>query len=701
MKHIFQRENSDCGVACLAMILSHLGRDSSYQKISEDIGLTKNGSNIYGICRGAEKNGCDAIGYEGTFDELIQMHKSGELTCPVIARVVNYAGCYHFVIIKKFSKKKILVYDPDKDIGKRYYSYNDFSQIFTGEIIVVEKTEMFVKKKKRLNAFFRFVFTEVNTKSYVKMLFIFLLSAFITGVGLLSSFLLKYITDEVFSNNEFDEKIEMLAVLLTGTAIAYLVKYVLQLVRGKLSLHLAKNLNGDLLNSIYEKLIKLPLSFFEKKNSADLMLRFNDSSKLITAVSSLFLSCSLDIIMCLASGIAICCLSQNLFVISAFIILFNVLVSLLYNKSIRKSRLEVTYRNSELNSCIKETTDGIFTAKSLRGENTLKDNFFTALNEYQNSEIESGKKIISKHSIIELAEAIGILIIFWIGTVDISNDALSIGTLISVYSLLSFFVSPVTNIINFQDELLEAVIAAERLEEITDSSPETNVISDLKIEDGNINFNDVNFSYGYSKPLIKNVSFDIKSGDKLSLIGNSGCGKTTIAKLTAKFITPQNGAVMIDGEDINAYNLDELRRKVCLVPQETFLFNDSYRNNLLYGNNDSLTDEEIYETLSYFGSSFVKEKGLDSIISENGKDLSGGQKQILSLTRALLRKPKILILDEITANIDSESKEKILSTVNNLNNITVIWITHDTDVINSCNYSLRVDECGTIKKLTK
>lgn len=249
--------------------------------------------------------------------------------------------------------------------------------------------------------------------------------------------------------------------------------------------------------------------------------------------------------------------------------------------------------------------------------------------------------------------------------------------------MIGYFFTPVQNIIELQSLLQEAYIVAERLEDIYDSSAEKHGLNEVcTIENGNISFNNVNFRYPNSDLILDKLSFDIHDGSSIALIGASGCGKSTAAKLMTRLCESENGEIHISNCDIRNFSLDELRSNVAYVPQETFLFSDSLRNNLTLGLKEPISDKKILEVLELCDCGFMSEKHitLDSVVEENGSNFSGGQLKRLALARALLRNPKVLILDETTANLDTESVRHITERINTLP-ITKIWITHNPENI--------------------
>ena len=682
MKYIKQRSKSDCAAACLCMIAWQYGKKLPYTEVSETIGIDKTGSTIYGVCEAAEKYQLHTTALQGSCQELCDDVKSGQIKLPIIARIVNRHQQTHFVVVTKIFGNKITVYDPDMEIGKKTFSISFFEKIFLGEIIMFEKTEDFVKENRHKNpliSFFKYAF-----KQKVTIASTFILSLIVSGIGILSSLILKFLVDGVFQANTLeamDESLDIFAVLITGMALLYIVRYIMQLIRGRLSAGLAAKINQQLISDVYQKMMDLPIRFFGNKETGEILSRYSDASKINQAISQVILSVGMDLIMFVGAGITMYYLSPVLLKYSLFIIGTYLFISICFIKPLEMASRNVIGEGAMVNSYIKETTDGILSLKSCNAVKSTKEKFKDMFTHLQKSSIHAVMKNINKNGLIELFSSIGILALLWIGAVSIMEGNMTMGTMITVYSMLGYFFTPVQSIIEMQQSLQEAYIAAERLEDIYDSTPEEqNIKSTAKITKGNIRFDHVSYRYPNSDLVFDNLSFQIEQGSTTVIVGDSGCGKSTAAKLMTKFYTPESGIIQIDNHNINEYSLEELRQNIVYVPQEVFLFSDTLRNNLTIGIEREVTDQEIWNVLKICDCGFLDKNSLDFMVEENGSNFSGGQLKRIALARALLRKPKVLILDETTANLDSKSVQKITANINNLP-ITKIWITHDPDSI--------------------
>ncbi|MCX0362385.1 ATP-binding cassette domain-containing protein, partial [Clostridium perfringens] len=294
--------------------------------------------------------------------------------------------------------------------------------------------------------------------------------------------------------------------------------------------------------------------------------------------------------------------------------------------------------------------------------------------------------------------------ILWIGTIQVLNGKISFGELLTFNALLVYFLNPIENIINLQPTLQTAVVAAERLSEILDLSLEKAEDEHKKINpnslNGKIEFKNVDFRYGTRQLILKNINMTINKGERIALVGESGSGKTTIAKLLLNFYQCENGEIIVNDYNLLDINVEVLRDKIAYISQETFLFNGTILENLMLGN-PYLTYEEIIEACKKAQiHDFINSLPLryNTLVEENGSNFSGGQKQRLSIARAILRKPEILIMDEATSNLDSITEKAIEKTIHEFSEgmITII-IAHRLSTIMRCD-NIYILEKGEIKE---
>ena len=689
---IKQHDYKDCGCACLATVCRQYGLKYPISKIREVAGTDKFGTSALGIIQASEKLGFSAKGVKANKPEDI----FGEIPLPAIAHVVIDKTMLHYVVIHKISEKEIIVADPGKGIVK--YKPNDFFNIWTGVLLIMTPTSSFNKGNEVKGVFTRFFDLLKPQKG---LLFnIFLASILVTVFGILGSFYFKFLLDDIVPNNLR----ESLTVFSIGFILLVIFKVITEAFRTQLLIHLGQRLDIPLMLGYYDHVINLPMNFFGTREVGEIISRFNDASKIRQAISGVALTMMIDVFMVLIGGFILYYQSPLLFGITIVPLVLYGIIVFTFKSNIEKVNRETMEGNAKLTSYLVESLNGIETIKAFNAEREVNletekrfIKFIKAIfkNEYINN---------IQMSLKSLVKGVFTIAILWIGTIQVLNGKISFGELLTFNALLVYFLNPIENIINLQPTLQTAVVAAERLSEILDLSLEKSEGEHKKINpnslNGKIEFKNVDFRYGTRQLILKNINMTINKGERVALVGESGSGKTTIAKLLLNFYQCEKGEIIVNDYNLLDVNVEALRDKIAYISQETFLFNGTILENLMLGN-PYLTYEEIIEACKKAQiHDFINSLPLryNTLVEENGSNFSGGQKQRLSIARAILRKPEILIMDEATSNLDSITEKAIEKTIHEFSEgmITII-IAHRLSTIMRCD-NIYILEKGEIKE---
>ena len=318
-------------------------------------------------------------------------------------------------------------------------------------------------------------------------------------------------------------------------------------------------------------------------------------------------------------------------------------------------------KSANLNAFIHEDMAGIRIIQSFHAEKETEDTFDELLVEHRNAFFDAVRMSDSFGSVIDLSWGLGCIFLYFTGIVVLGVDRVSVGTFIAFGTYLNMFWQPIHNISNFYNQLVTNIAGAERIFEILDTEPgiaDVDVAVEMPEIAGEVVFDHVSFSYDDKVKVLDDVSFTIKPGETIALVGPTGAGKTTIVNLISRFYEVTEGAVRIDGQDVREVTLESLRRQMGVMTQDNFLFSGTIRENIRYGRLDA-TDEEIEAAAGAVNAhEFIMklEKGYDTELSERGGGLSVGQKQLLAFARTMVSDPKILILDEATSSIDTKTE---------------------------------------------
>tara|TARA_Y100000741_G_scaffold204462_1_gene155487 strand:- start:3677 stop:5494 length:1818 start_codon:yes stop_codon:yes gene_type:complete len=471
----------------------------------------------------------------------------------------------------------------------------------------------------------------------------------------------------------------------------YLALYNITFVKNGLLKKLRENL--------YSKVLLMPISYFLNKKKGDLMSRITaDILEIQTSYLSILELMVREPLTILFTLIVMFTISPSL---TLFVILFipisGFIISII-GKKLRKDSKEVQLQQSNFLSIIDETISGQKVIKSFISESF----FLKKFDEINNLLFRYSNKVVNRKNLAgPFSEFMGILVIgvlLWFGGKMVLINASISGTTFIVFMGLAYnILTPAKNLSKSFYSIKKGNAAAERVFEIIEYSKEINDQGrsiDMNEFKDKIRFNDLEFSYGESK-IIDKLSFTINKGESIALVGSSGSGKTTIANLLNGFFNANSGNIIIDGINITDIKRESLYKNISIVTQESILFNDTIFNNIKIGNLDSNREDIINAAKEANAHDFIKDQvnGYDTVIGDYGNKLSGGQKQRLTIARAMLKSPSILILDEATSSLDSESEKKIQDAINKLMyGKTSLIIAHKFSTIKKCDKIILIDK---------
>ncbi|EDX68394.1 MULTISPECIES: peptidase domain-containing ABC transporter [Bacillus] len=675
-----QHDIKDCGAACISTVSKHYGLHIPISKIREYAGTDRNGTNVYGLIQAAEKLGFSAKGVRGNVESL------EEIPLPAIAHVIINGKLLHYVVILEITKKgKVIVADPGEGIIK--YDIKEFNEIWTGVLVLLIPNESFQSRDEEKNTFSRFMFLLKNQQSL--LIPVFLSSILITIFGVLGAFYFKIVIDNIVTENLK----HTLTYLSIGIIVLYIFKVLLELFRSHLILYLSRRLDIKLMFSYYKHVLSLPMNFFETRKVGEIISRFQDAAKIREALATTTLTVMIDTIMVIAGSILLYTQSSTLFFITALHVPIYILIIWMFQRSYEKINRQEMESNAELTSYIVESLNGISTIKSYNAE---KEAEFQTEKRLINLLQKFFKRFVitnSQESLKTIVELVGGVVILWVGAISILDGEMTIGQLVAYNALLVYFLDPIKNLVDLQPTLQSAFVASKRLTEILDLDLEKNDQEDKKLSPTSfhhkIRLDNITFKYGTRQNIFNNLSFEIPIGYSVGFVGESGSGKTTIAKLLMRYYDVNEGNIYYDNYHIKDMNRTGLRNKIAYVAQESFFFSGSIFDNLVFGLNKEVTMDKIIDACILADAhEFISSLPLryDTLLEENASNVSGGQRQRLSIARALLKEADVLILDEATSHLDSASERKIIESLKEYRagQLTTITIAHRLSTIMHC-----------------
>mgnify|MGYP000920696102 FL=1 len=694
-----QIDARDCGVAALASIAKFYGSDFSLAHLRELAKTNKEGTTALGIVKAA-----DEMGFE---TRPVQADKTlfdmSDVPYPFIVHVNKEGKLQHYYVVYQTKKDYLIVGDPDPSVKITKMSKERFFSEWTGVAIFLAPKPSYQPHKDKKNGLLSFLPLIFKQKSLIA--YIVLSSLLVTIINIGGSYYLQGILDEYIPN----QMKSTLGIISIGLIITYILQQAMSFSRDYLLTVLSQRLSIDVILAYIRHIFELPMSFFATRRTGEIISRFTDANSIIDALASTILSLLLDVSILILVGSVLLAQNPNLFLLSLISVPIYMFIIFSFMKPFEKMNHDVMQSNSMVSSAIIEDINGIETIKSLTSEENRYQNIDSEFVDYLEKSFKLSKYSILQTNLKQGTKLVLNILILWFGAQLVMSSKISIGQLITFNTLLSYFTTPMENIINLQTKLQSAKVANNRLNEVylVESEfqvQESSVHSHFLM--GDIEFDDLSYKYGFGRDTLTDINLTIKQGDKVSLVGVSGSGKTTLAKMIVNFFEPYKGHISINHQDIKNIDKKILRRHINYLPQQAYIFNGSILENLTLGGNNMISQEDILKACELAEIRQDIERmpmGYQTQLSD-GAGLSGGQKQRIALARALLTKAPVLILDEATSGLDVLTEKKVIDNLMSLTDKTILFVAHRLSIAERTNRVIVLDqgkiiEVGSHKEL--
>ena len=682
-----QIDARDCGVAALASIAKFYGSDFSLAHLRELAKTNKEGTTALGIVKAANEMGFETRPVQAD-KTLFDMR---DVPYPFIVHVNKEGKLQHYYVVYQTRKDYLIIGDPDPSVKITKMSKEHFFSEWTGVAIFLAPKPSYQPHKDKKNGLLSFLPLIFKQKSLIA--YIVLSSLLVTIINIGGSYYLQGILDEYIPN----QMKSTLGIISIGLIITYILQQAMSFSRDYLLTVLSQRLSIDVILAYIRHIFELPMSFFATRRTGEIISRFTDANSIIDALASTILSLLLDVSILILVGSVLLAQNPNLFLLSLISIPIYIFIIFSFMKPFEKMNHDVMQSNSMVSSAIIEDINGIETIKSLTSEENRYQNIDSEFVDYLEKSFKLTKYSILQTNLKQGTKLVLNIFILWFGAQLVMSSKISIGQLITFNTLLSYFTTPMENIINLQTKLQSAKVANNRLNEVYLVESEFQVQENPVHSNflmGDIEFDDLSYKYGFGRDTLTDINLTIKEGDKVSLVGVSGSGKTTLAKMIVNFFDPYKGQITINHQDIKNIDKKILRRHINYLPQQAYIFNGSILENLTLGGNSMISQEDILKACELAEIRQDIERmpmGYQTQLSD-GAGLSGGQKQRIALARALLTKSPVLILDEATSALDVLTEKKVIDNLMSLTDKTILFVAHRLSIAERTNRVIVLDQ---------
>ncbi|TXI90125.1 MAG: peptidase domain-containing ABC transporter [Burkholderiaceae bacterium] len=690
MNTILQTESSECGLACLAMISSHFGYQADLADLRRKFSISLKGATLAQLIRHAASLELSSRPLSLELDEI------GQLALPCIL----HWNLNHFVVLKKLKKNwqgKITLVLLDPAVGERRVSLEEASKHFTGVALELTPSAKFQAKDERKRIAIRDLTGRIL--GLRRALFqVIVLAIALELFAITSPLFNQFVIDEVIVSGDR----ELLVVLVFGFAILMITQTAISLARSWFLMRWSMDIGFQWSGRLFAHLIRLPVSYFEKRHLGDIVSRFGSIGAIQSTLTSLFVESLLDGLMAILALMMMLLYSPKLSAIILCGVLLYASLRWAFYQPFREASQERLVLASKSSSHFMESLRAITPLKLYGREEERRARWQNMQMDVQNRDIKTQKmSIIFKVSNTAIFGTQS-LIMFYLGALLVMQNSMTVGMLMAFSSYAGTFSGRIFSLIDLFVSVKMLGLHSERLSDIVceEIEAEAHIETDTSRLQGSITLKDVKFRYAEGEPwVINGVNLHIPAGQSIALIGPSGCGKTTLCKIILGLLKPTEGDVLIDHIPIKQIGLSTYRSLVGTVMQDDVLLAGSIMDNISFfdANTSHARVEECAKQAAIHEEISAMPMGYQTLVGDMGSSLSGGQKQRILLARALYKQPKILALDEATSHLDIANERKVNHALSELQ-LTRIMVAHRPETIATAERVVELINGSTIEQ---
>ncbi|KOP39308.1 NHLP family bacteriocin export ABC transporter peptidase/permease/ATPase subunit [Flavobacterium sp. WLB] len=690
---VLQMESVECGAAALSIILGHFGKFVPLEKLRIACGVSRDGLKATNIIKAAKEFGLDAKGYAKSIEKLMQ------IKTPAII----FWNFNHFLVLEGFTKKKVYLSDPAQ--GRYSVSHQEFDDAYTGVVLTFDTNESFEKgneKKGLIGSLLSRVASSRLSITYIIIASLFLVIPGLIIPSFLTVFIDKYLVNN-FSGFVMPLLLIMGGILIINSVLVYLQQYFLL----KLETKLALVTSSKFLWHVFH----LPIAFFTQRYSGEVGNRVSLNDKVAKLLSGDLANAALNVIVVIFYAILMFSYDVTLTLIGIFMAALNIIIL----KCVATARKDGSRRlSNETGKLLGTTTSGISMIETLKAsgrENDFFTNWIGYLAKVMNAQQELGWLTIRLNVLPNLITSLTNFLILGIGALRIMDGEMTLGALVAFTYLMNNFITPVNQLVTVGNTLHETESDMSRIDDVLNyeidnqfrekessqnSQPDHNEVPKNKLI-GYFEMKDVTFGYNTTMPaLIENFNLKLKPGSRVALVGGSGSGKSTVAKIASGLYDPWKGEVLLDGKNRETIARNIITSSLAVVDQDVIVFNGTIKENISFWDSmisekhiiNSARDAAIHDVIS------ARSDGYDSHVMEGGTNFSGGQRQRIEIARALSGNPTILVMDEATSALDPTTEKTVMDNIKK-RGCTCLIVAHRLSTIIDCD-EIIVMELGKI-----
>jgi ATP-binding cassette, subfamily B, bacterial len=677
---ILQQSRTECGLACLAMILSYHCRKTRISEMRERLGIGRDGVTALAISQWAQAYGLKVKAYS------LSPADFKSLALPAIV----HWNFNHFVVVERWSSKHVWIVDPE--CGRSRLTTDEFDRGFTGVVLTFEPGADFARRQAvARRPVMRYLY-DCGRHAPGWLFQIILASLLLQVLGLAGPIITKVLIDHVIRFQVSN----VMTILGVGLSIVFLTQAIVTYLRSVLLLHLQYRLDSKMMLGFFEHLLMLPYRYFQQRTSGDLLMRLSSNTVIREILTSQTLSLALDGSLVVVY-FTILWFQQSLLGLLALCL--GALQITLLLATARRTRLlseRELATQAKSQSYLFEALSRIEVIKSSGKEDWALDHWSRLLVDHLNVSFKRSHFSAQIEAMVSALKTLSPLVFLWVGTHLVLAGQLSLGTMLALTALASAFLAPLSSLVANGQRLQIVGSHLERLADVIEAAPEQSSRSNAIAPrlSGQIELRRVSFRYNaMATPVLTDISFTIQAGQKIALVGRTGAGKSSLAKLLIGLYAPTEGEIFYDGIPLSSLNYRSLRRQFGVLCQDAPLFSGSIRQNIAFGDMQmpmeqvvaaarqaAIHDEILRMPMKY-----------ETLIGESDGGLSGGQRQRIALARALVTRPSVLLLDEATSHLDVETERMVEERLSELS-CTRIIIAHRLSTILSADVIYVMDQ---------